>query len=210
MPAFHRHVSVRLLLRCAAVLVALVLAGRAEAQETVLPKYFCLLGRPAPTCEKLLFASFSHYPLVQQSSDLEGTYEWEVGVLENRGRTEALGLTVVLGADGQGVRTAVKGRYRRWVGRYVAADVAGGVAMARRRSETPGNSAGDPALGVTADVAVGLTDWASVGVRGDVLWSHVDRAPAAATYGTVRLGTVPGIVAGVLGLIVFSQVAGAS
>lgn len=209
MPALHGYVSIRLLLRAALLLASVALPGRAEAQDSEPPRRFCTMGRPAPACDRLLFASFSYYPRFQRFSDIEAPYEWEVGVLENRGSTEAVGLTVVLGADGEGFRTAVKGRYRRWAGRYAALDVAGGVAMARRET-TPQSSTNDPAVGFTGDMAVGLTDWASVGVRGDLLWSHIDRGPAAATYGTVRLGTMPGIVAGVLAIVALGLTAGVS
>lgn len=143
-------------------------------------------------------AQFTYYPGLQPSSELESTYEWELGVLVNRGATQAVGATVVLGMDGNGYRTAAKARYRRWLGRGAALDASVGVAYARRESAT--SYLHDPAYGVTGDVAVGLTDWVSVGVRGDVMWSHLDRAPATATYGAVRLGTRPGIVVMILGL----------
>lgn len=192
--------AARLLTRAAALACALSLpfAARGAAQETEEPRHFCREGRPLPACERVLVAQFTYYSRIQRFSDLDPPYEWEVGVLVNRGATQALGATVVLGMDGSGFRAAAKGRYRRWLSRHAALDAAGGVAYARR--EQPASYLTDPAFGVTGDVAVGLTDWVSVGVRGDLLWSHIDRAPAAATYGAVRLGTRPGIVALILGL----------
>lgn len=192
--------AVRRLTRAATLACALSLASaaRGAAQETEEPRQFCRTGRPQPACERVLVAQFTYYPGLQPTGDLDAPYEWEVGVLVNRGATQALGATVVLGMDGSGLRAAAKGRYRRWLSRHAALDASGGVAYARR--EQAASYLTDPAFGVTGDVAVGLTEWVSVGVRGDLLWSHVDRAPAAATYGAVRLGTRPGIVAMIIGL----------
>ncbi|HEX2207613.1 MAG TPA: hypothetical protein VHG93_08005, partial [Longimicrobium sp.] len=172
------------------------------------PRRFCAVGRPQPSCQKVLVANFSYSPRIQRFSDLESPYEWEFGALVNRGPAHAVGATVVLGMDGNGVRAAAKARYRRWISRYAAVDAAGGLA-ARRREWAP-TATNIPAVGFTGDVAIGLTDWVSVGVRGDLLWSHLDREPVGATFGEVRLGTRPGIVASVLGLVAGVLAAGAS
>jgi hypothetical protein len=200
--------AARLLARAASLACALALAplGHAAAQETEETRRFCAFGRPQPSCETVLVAQFTFYPRIQRLNDLEAPYEWELGALVNRGRNQAVGATVVLGADGNGLRTAVKGRYRRWMGRYVALDASGGVAYARRDGAER-SFVTEPAFGVTGDVAVGLTDWVSVGVRGDLMWSDLDREPAAATYGAVRLGTVPGVVVGVIGLALVAALA---
>lgn len=183
---------------------SLALPGHAAAQDAEEPRRFCVIGRPQPSCEVVLFAQFSWYPRIQGSDELESPYEWEIGALVNRGAREAVGGTVVLGGDGHGARAAVKARYRRWLGRHAAFDVAGGLAVARCESATTVFD-NRPAFGLTGDVALGLTDWASVGVRGDLLWS--DGEPVGATYGTVRLGTVPGILAGIIVLVAFVTVA---
>lgn len=187
-------------LRAASLLALLALPGRVAAQDADETRRFCVFGRPEPSCETLLVAQFTFYPRIQRYGDLDPAYEWEVGALVNRGRTQALGATVVLGGDGNGIRTALKGRYRRWVGRYAALDASGGVAYARRDVADPSSADHEPAFGVTGDLALGLTDWVSVGVRGDLMWSDLDREPAGATYGAVRLGTVPGLVAGIVAL----------
>lgn len=194
----HR-ITARLLAR-AAILVLFALPARAAAQEDEEPRRFCMAGRPQPSCEMMLVAQFSWYPGMQPRSDLDSPYEWELGVLVNRGPTHAVGGTLVLGMDGNGTRAAVKARYRRWLSRYAAVDASGGVAMADRYwAPTPFTDR--PAVGVTGDVAVGFTDWVSFGVRGDLLWSGLDHEPVGATYGTVRLGTTPGLVASVLGVL---------
>ena len=202
--------AARLLTRAAALACALSLAvpERGAAQETEEPRHFCRVGRPQPACERVLVAQFTYYPALQPSSALESPYEWELGVLVNRGASQAMGATVVLGMDGNGFRAAAKGRYRRWMSRYAALDASGGVAYARRQQAA--SYLHDPAVGFTGDVAVGLSDWVSVGVRGDLMWSHLDRAPATAGYGAVRLGTRPGIVAALIGLVLGGIAGGVS
>lgn len=203
--------TARRLLTCVPVLACTLLlatAASAGAQEPEEPRRFCKLGRPQPSCETMLVAVFTYYPRIQRFSDIDAPYEWEVGALVNRGPRQAVGATVVLGMDGNGFRTALKGRYRRWLGRYASVDAAGGLAFAHVDQPDPASFMTDRALGLTGDVAVGFTDWASVGVRGDVFWSHLDRAPVAATYGGVRLGTRPGIILGVILLVAVSATVG--
>jgi hypothetical protein len=207
---FSHRITTRLL-ACAATLacaLSLALPTRATAQENAEePRSFCKIGRPQPSCDRMLFAQFTYYPRIPADSDLESPYEWEIGTLVNRGPAQAVGGALVLGNDGNGVRTALKARYRRWLGRYAAFDAAGGLALARR--DWPPTPAADrTAVGVTGDVALGLTDWVSVGVRGDLLWSHLDREPVGGTYGTVRLGTRPGVVVSILGLALVAAFAG--
>lgn len=201
------RITARLLAFAAALACApsLALPGHAAAQDTEEPRPFCVMGRPQPTCEMVLFAQFSYYPRLQGSDELEEPIEWEIGALVNRGPREAIGGTVVLGADGNGPRTAVKVRYRRWMSRHAAFDAAAGLAWAQRDGVPP-TFANRPAFGFTGDVALGLTDWASVGVRGDLLWS--DGEAVGATSGTVRLGTIPGVVFGLLTVVAFVSVMG--
>ncbi|HEX2081761.1 MAG TPA: hypothetical protein VHG08_28915 [Longimicrobium sp.] len=183
--------------------LSLALPAHTAAQDPEEPRRFCMMGRPQPSCEMLLFAQFSYYPRIQGSDELEEPIEWEIGALVNRGPREAVGGTVVLGFDGNGARTAVKARYRRWLSRYAAFDAAGGVAWALRDGVPPA-FADRPAFGVTGDLGLGFTDWASVGVRGDLLWS--DGEPVGATSAMVRLGTIPGAVFGIITLVAFVSV----
>jgi hypothetical protein len=62
-------------------------------------------------------------------------------------------------------------------------------------------------VGVTGDVALGLTDGVAIGVRGDLMWSELDGAPVANTYGTVRVGTIPAGIVTVLGLVLVAALA---
>lgn len=190
------------LLACAATLacaLSLALPAGAAAQEEEEPRQFCTAGRPHPACEMVLVAQFSYYPGILPSSDLANPYEWEIGVLVNRGPRHAVGGTLVLGIDANGRRAAVKARYRRWISRNVAVDGSGGLAFANQGWVS--NATDRRMMGFTGDVAAGLTDWVSVGVRGDVMWSRADGKPRGATYGTVRWGTGPGIVLSVVGAV---------
>lgn len=194
-----------------ALAVLLAAPAPALAQEEPAPRSFCLAGRPAPTCRAFLVAQGSFFAPVAgtpHAEGLEGHGELEVGMMVNRGRSDAVGGAVQVGADANGLRLALKGRYRRWLGRYAAFDAGAGVLHARRNLAN-GSRYDEPGLGVTGDVSIGLTDWAMVSARGDVLWSG-EASPAWAGYGGVRLGTAPGVVVGVVLLVVASAVAGAS
>lgn len=192
------HHSAARLLACAATLacaLSLALPVRSAAQEDEEPRDFCWAARPQSSCEMVAVAHFSYYPGMPPSGDLKEPWEWEFGLLVNRRPTHAVGGTAVVGMDGNGMRTAVKARYRRWLSRYAAVDASGGLAMATR-DPVPGSAR--RAVGITGDVVVGFTHWASVGLRGDLLWS--DGEPYGATYGTVRLGAGPGGVVSLLGI----------
>jgi hypothetical protein len=135
---------------------------------------------------------------------LTGHVGWEVGLMENVSPRHAVGAALMAGGDANGERIAVKARYRRWNSRRSAMDVGAGLMFARRAephpsSQTPGNLH-VPVMGLTGDVAVGLTDWVGVGVRGDLLFDR-DGKPAAGLYGGLKLGTGPALVASVLPLV---------
>ncbi|WP_420129972.1 hypothetical protein [Longimicrobium sp.] len=201
------HRTAARLVRAATLACALLLAlparaaaQEAGAQEDKEPRDFCWRGRPQSSCEMVAVVHFSYYPPMPPTRDLGAPWEWEFGLLVNRGPAHAVGGTVSVGMDGDGTRTALKARYRRWLSRYAAVDASGGLALATSDWDpSPFNH--NSALGVTGDVAVGFTDWASVGVRGDLLWR--DGEPLNATYGTVRLGTTPGLTANALAVLGF-------
>jgi hypothetical protein len=93
--------------------------------------------------------------------------------------------------DANGERLALKGRYRRWLTPRAAVDASAGALYARRARAEP-DFAGNvhvPGAGVTGDVTVGLTDWAGVSVRADLLFDEDGRS--SALYGGLKLGPVP-------------------
>lgn len=118
-------------------------------------------------------------------------------MMRNVSARDAVGATLMAGADANGERLALKARYRRWRGPGSAVDVAAGVLHARRAEpypdpDQPGNLH-VAALGLTGDLSVGLTEWASASVRGDLLFD-ADRT-STGLYGGVKLGTRPGLAA---------------
>lgn len=176
---------------------------------------FCWEGRPLESCRTFLLAEGGMHVLLAgsrytrneynnrgttRSAHLAGHLNWEIGVLVNRGAADAVGATVLVGGDPNGLRLGVKGRYRRWMGRHAALDLGAGVLAARRAAPFEGADADRPGNrhvvvgGLTGDAALGLTDWASLSVRGDLLLDG-NGSPAHGVYGGLRLGTRPAAVA---------------
>lgn len=196
----------RALRRCAAVLACAAFPAAASAQAGAAdpPRGFCWMGRPAESCRLFLVAELSghlvlggtrytvlHYDgRTSRRLHLRPHVAWEVGVVGNVTPQTAAGATVMLGYDRGGVRGALKARYRRWQGRRRALDAGMGVLAAHRGVPVPpeegfGNLEA-PGVGLTGDLAVGLTDWGSPSVRADLLFGG-DGAPAASVYGGVNL-----------------------
>lgn len=179
------------------------------------PRAFCWAGRPAESCRAFLVAELSGSLLVGGTRYTRREYDgsragrrhlvgygaWEVGVMRNVGPRDAVGATLLAGGDANGARIALKGRYRRWMSRGAARDVGAGLMIARRAEPhadpgRPGN-AHVVAAGLTGEAAAGLTDWALLSVRGDLLFDQ-DGTPAAGLYGGLKLGPRPGLVATIL------------
>jgi hypothetical protein len=193
-------------------------AAPAQVEPEPSPRGFCWTARPLESCRTFFVAEAGAYTAlastrytrrgfdgrVTRSMHLTGHAGWEVGVMRNVSSRDAVGAAVLAGADANGERIALKGRYRRWMRGNSAADAGAGVMLARRAEpyadpRTPGNLH-VPVAGLTGDVALGLTDWVGVSVRGDLLVDR-DGEPASAVYGGVKLGTRPGIAATVLPLV---------
>lgn len=202
-------------------------AGNAQIQPGASPadESFCWRGRPAPACRTFLLAEGNVYTPVAgsrytrqpygtgpQTRSLELTWyvAWELGAMRNLDANDAVGASAMLGGDANGARWALKGRYRRWLDESTALDVGAGVLGAGRSVPREGQPGNDhvPAVGLTGDVSLGLSEWASLGVRADVLFSEEgEDGPATAYYVGTRLGTRPALVASaaplVLALAVF-------
>jgi hypothetical protein len=183
---------------------------------------FCWTGRPVEHCRTFLVAEGNIYaPVVgttyprtgfqgerTREKHLAPHVAWEVGAMRNVGPRDAVGAAVLLGVDANGERLAFKGRYRRWLTPRAAVDAAAGVLYARRAAPYP-DVAGNvhvPGAGVTADVSLGLTDWAGVSIRGDLLFDEDQRS--SAVYGGLKLGTRPAAAATAAPLL-FAVVLGA-
>lgn len=180
---------------------------------------FCWQGRPVESCRSFLLAeggahmllAGSRYrrvgdrydydtPGVTRSPHLTGHVNLEVGIMVNRGPAHAVGATVLGGGDANGFRLGAKGRYRRWMGRDAALDLGAGVLVAQQSVPFQGADVNKPGnlhvvvAGLTGDAALGLTDWVSLSVRGDLMLD-ADGSPSHGVYGGLRLGTRPAAVA---------------
>lgn len=197
-----------------AVVLACVAASAAPASAQIQQRAdadFCWRGRPAPACRAFLVAEGNLYAPFAGSRYTRQGYEggitrsleltwyaaWEVGGMVNLDEDDAVGAVVLAGGDANGARMALKGRYRRWLGPAAALDLGAGVLRAGRsvpHEDRPGNRH-VTAVGLTGDAGLGFTEWASLGVRADVLFSAGGQGPATAYYGGVRLGTRPALAA---------------
>lgn len=180
---------------------------------------FCWEGRPMESCRSFLLAEGGAHMLLAgsrytrneydyrnrggtRSPHLTGHVNWEVGVMMNRSPAHAVGATVLVGADANGLRLGAKGRYRRWMGRDAALDLGAGVLAAQQSAPFEGADVNKPgnrhvwAGGLTGDAALGLTDWVSLSVRGDLLLD-AQGSPSHGVYAGLRLGTRPAAVASV-------------
>jgi hypothetical protein len=102
------------------------------------------------------------------------------------------------------LRLALKGRYRRGVGRYAALEASAGVLRAQAE-RTVGRIDRSYGYGVTSDLTVGLTDWVSLSGRGDIVWSEGQSMHVL--NGGVRLGSLPTLFTGIVAAVVLTAVA---
>lgn len=205
------------------LLAMAALAGTADGAAAQIERpdperSFCWTGRPAESCRAFLVAEGNAYAALAGSTYQRTAYSgpdtrsrhmaphiaWEVGAMLNVSPRDAVGATLLAGGDANGERVALKARYRRWMGPRAALDVSSGALFARRAEphadpDQPGN-VHVPVTGITGDVSLGLTDWAGVSIRGDLLFDR-DGERASALYGGLKLGTRPAAVATVLPLI---------
>lgn len=205
--------------RVASLALVVSIAEAAPAQIDPGPAAnFCRTGRPAPACRTFLLLEGNAYTPVAgsrysrqgypgqgdtRSMELTWYVAWEGGGMINLDPANAVGASVLLGADANGVRWGLKGRYRRWLAGGMAVDAGAGILGAGRsvaRQDQPGNDH-VPAVGVTGDLSLGVVEWASLGLRADVLFSEGGEGPATAYYVGTRLGTKPTLVATALPLV---------
>lgn len=211
-PAFRARSRPLRLIAALACIATFAEAGYAQIQASPGTGKFCWRGRPAPACRTFLLAEGNVFTPVAgsrytrtgynsgtptQSLELTWYVAWELGGMVNVDANDAVGASVLVGGDANGARWGVKGRYRHWLDAATALDVGAGVLGAGRSVPRAGQPGNDhvPAVGFTGDVSLGVTEWASFGVRADVLWSEEGGDdPATAYYIGTRLGTRPALV----------------
>lgn len=172
---------------------ALLAAVPAAAQD---PPY-CRSGRPAPECGTFGVATLTYYPGSPATSESGIPWklvEWEFGWMTNRSPGHAVGAALAVGTGETGLHLALKGRYRHWLGTALALDADAGLLIAQH---PPGVYPHETLTGITTGVTVGLTDWVAVSGQARMLWGPGD--PVAGAEVGVRLGTLPGILATLVG-----------
>lgn len=218
--------SLRIVLVLAAALAPAT--GSAQADAGVQQRGFCWEGHPAERCRAFLVMEGSAHAVIAGSTYSRQGFRGEttrsrhlaphvaldVGVMRNVSSRDAAGAVLQLGGDANGIRLGLKGRYRRWTSPRTAVDVSGGMLVARRAEPyAPGERRGNyhlPVTGVTADLSLGLTQWAGVSVRGDLLFDE-DGERSSGLYGGIKLGTRPtlaGLALPILGSALIFLVAG--
>lgn len=213
MAALQIHIRARpfWIVAALAALTTFSEAAYAQIEPSPTPVKFCWRGRPAPACTTFLLAEGNAYLAlagsrytragtrggpVTRNLELARYVAWEVGGMLNVDTNDAVGGSVLLGVDANGARWALKGRYRRWLDAGTAVDVGAGVLGAARAVQRESGFIDQvPAVGLTGDLSVGATEWASIGVRADVLFSPEHDEPATAYYLGTRLGTRPALAA---------------
>jgi hypothetical protein len=197
--------SIRPFLRIVALLAAMAVpggAGAQEAQEAEQPASFCRTGRPAHACREFLVAHLSYYPELNEQARAEPWrwVEWEVGAMVNHLPAHAAGAALAVGtSERHGFYLALKGRYRLWLMDGAALDAGAGLLVAQHPINTYPHQR---ITGWTADASVGLTDWAALIVRAYTLEGGAeDGGNVSGGDLGVRVGTRPGLIVTVLGLV---------
>ncbi|HEX2079570.1 MAG TPA: hypothetical protein VHG08_17725 [Longimicrobium sp.] len=205
--ALPRRLAILAALACAALPGAL----DAQVEPRPAPAAFCWTAQPGESCRAFLLVEGGAYLLLGGSryvrTDFDGSRDrerhltghvgLEVGALANVSMRDALGATLLVGADANGERVALKGRWRRWTSPRTALDLGAGALIARRAEpRLPGEPGNDhvPVRGLTADLSVGFTEWASASLRGELLFDD-DGQAASGVYSGVKLGPRPTAVA---------------
>ena len=183
----------------AVVLASAALPASAPPPAAAQAMPFCRTGRPAPECGTFPVATLNYYPGSRATSEADIPWklvEWEGGWMTNVAPAHAVGASVALGTGETGFHVAVKGRYRRWLDRGLALDADAGLLLAQHPPQTYPH---ETLAGLTGGVSFGLTDWIAVGGQARVLWGASDGEAVTGVEVGVRLGTLPGAVATVLG-----------
>jgi hypothetical protein len=123
-------------------------------------------------------------------------FTWEVGRMRAMNRRSALGAALFVGNDANDVlRFGIKPRYRRWLNQKISLDIAPGILI---RGSDPLESTFP---GVTTHVGLNFED--KFVLYGQMEMNRTEKyGTDVAWYGGVKLGSSPGLIAGVVyGLI---------
>ncbi len=185
---------------------AFVCVSGVSAQEPGDGRSWCLRGGTPETCKAFWITEFgASLPLSSNRGVGEAILvTWELGAMGSVSPAGAFGAAVFLSVDGgpQGLLVGVRPRYRHWLG-STTLDVAVGLYKSIERSGGPR---------VTGQVALGLTDWIAITTQADFFGNSrcatygrtfrdcvsTEAFTDMIWYGGARLGSVPGLLTGLL------------
>ncbi|HEU0080283.1 MAG TPA: hypothetical protein VFQ76_21730 [Longimicrobiaceae bacterium] len=160
-----------------------VLAAQEPAPAGPRPASFCFRPHPGDRCRSFLVTEVSRSTREFGAyRGLEDKLQWEWGAMVNLGEDQAVGATYVFGEPKSGHR-GVSLRYRRWLNRGIALDVAPGAIVV-------GNDYDGRRVRLTAHTAVTLGN-----VLG--LFAHGESSRDGGQLGAgAKLASWPGLVVG--------------
>lgn len=174
------------------------------------PRLTCWRGRPLPACTRFVITELGYLRQIATTrtpitnpdgtlldsrgdDDFGGLLYIDVGMMQNVSARTALGATLTLGSGLYGDRTALTGRYRRWLDTSgVALELSAGLAQV----STP---TARRAVVATSGLALNFSDYGALIARADLgrMNGHTARGIAVGA----RLGTKPAVIgSGVLAI----------
>ena len=166
----------------------------------------CFRGRPLPRCSVFWLTEFGVAPrLTPDGRDDGPLYTWELGLMKNAGRRDALGGSFFIEGADDGAGWGIRPRYRHWLNSRFSVEVAPGL-MLRHSSYTSVAFSGQVAINFSDYLALTTT----VRVFQHTIYLPVAFNPegypnsyvpasrtSAALFGGVRLGGLPGTITGI-------------
>lgn len=174
------------------------------------PHRLCFRGQALPRCEGFLITELvaarrinRHPSRSTAAGDDEPYFTWEGGGMVNLTARTALGGSIRYGTLGfdSGDRWGVQVRYRRWTGSGGTFDVAAGLLL-----EGHSDAVVNRYPGYTAQIALGSGDLLGLTAGVEMLRFTCEsslecakrRGTDVAWYGGIKLGSYPGVIAGLV------------
>jgi hypothetical protein len=169
------------------------------------PPRMCFRGGPVPRCSGFWLTEFGVAPrLTPDGRDDGPLYTWELGLMKNAGRRNALGGSFFIEGADDGAGWGIRPRYRHWLSSKFSVEVAPGFVL---------RHSGYTSVAFSGQVAINFSDYLALTTTLRV-FQHTIYLPAfnpqeypnsylpasrtsAALFGGVRVGSVPGVITGI-------------
>jgi hypothetical protein len=176
----------------AALLAVTIAAPSAAAQSTTGEGRACFEPRPMPLCRSFWVTEFGlQYFVSEPPGRIEDQRRvlvtWELGWMQNRSPSDAIGGSVFLATNDNTHRSGVRARYRRWTGGGTALDISPALIIFEADEDMDVHAT----LGAALQASVSWRDWIGVSSQLEAIGSGV-RLQAG-----FRLGGYPGAATGV-------------